>query len=502
MKKRMAIKTATLFQACVVGFGECFLFSNGALMYKPTTDEIRILFLDGSVHEELHIDPDRILVEANRRFGCNPGAVVEPLHYAHGIATFIIEEDNGQAYWVLIADVHQKTLLGQTSLNTGKCVFVRNTENFLWLGERSAFFSETPQWRLRMFDLGTQKWSSPRALPESFGGKYAGQDVCFDIFNGFVYGVQSRSDDMTGHTVHQAFRLSADGGSCFDYGHFDVDQRKSHYDRRYNELKLVQDSCTGRVWVYEIRKEFLDRGYSERICHCYCVNFADALTSPKNVFDTFTASSELIGARESHSAHRGDCGLYIWESDPRRLLAYAYDTSTRTFLDIVKEDLSAERKVTKAQIRSRPFAAPNGPPNQSPAPSPVWPPNFSRDDQHSWLQTFMNPTGTVIDKMRWHYSDGLLVFSPVSRESGRAKPIVLMSFDPSLHVPGRRTSNSPRSRIIMDKLEELPERMDKDCSTWVAKVKPFHLLIRSLEQEHGRYYGLDFGYNRPNANPN
>lgn len=514
MKKRIAVKTAVPFQACVVGFGEQFVFSNGALLYKPRIDEIRILFLDGSTNEELHVDTVRLLEEAKHRVGYHAehDPVVEPLHYAHGIATFVVEEeiaDSSQAGWILITNIHQETILGKHSLVNGRCVFVRNTGDVLWLGERSAVFSETPQWRLRMLELSTRAWSPPKVLPASFAGKSLGQDVYFEIFNEFVYGVQSRIDEITGRTVHHVFRLSVQGGSRFDYGYFSIDHRNSHYDSRYNELKLVKDTSTGQIWVYEIRKEFLSKGYSERICHSYCINFMEAPISRKDTMDTGLEPLELIGAHQSHCVHRGECGLNIHESDPRRLLAYAYDTSTRTFLDIVKEPSPPELQPTISYLRSRSYADGStrgwlfgGYSPQLSYPARIWPPTRPRGRQHSLLQTFMNPTGMVIHETWWSLWNGLLIFSPTSRDREGLRPIILLSFDPGLHIPGLRKSDGGLSSLGLENLAQLSESMATNISKWIFKVKPYHLLIRSLEEEHCRCYGLDLGYDRLNLHGN
>lgn len=476
-------------------------------MYKTKIDEIRFLMLDQRCEAELHVDTGRLLMDSHRLFGCELDyqATVEPLHCAFGIASFIVEEGTGdgrRASWILVTDLHRRTVLQKCDLDTGRYVFVRNTKGFLWVGERSATLLEPPQWRLHMLNLSTLKWETPRVLPRSFAGRFIDQNVCFETINGFLYGVQSATDTR-GHSVHYVVRLSADGHPLLDYGYMKMGQETNHCDKRFNELKLCRDELSGQVWVYEIRKQFLSAGYSERLCHGHPVNFADVPPTHSESSDVNFQPLELLGTDESHRTHRVGCGLDIHGSDPRLLLAHTYDTSTSTFLDMLKEPSPPAEKMTKAYLMSRSRSDEDTCSCSSSVPCPrltspthAWPATGGRGKHLRSLQALMNPTNMVIHYTRWYFWNGLLVFSPANRDGNRMCPIILLSFDPALRVPGLKETNCQANKERVDNLAQLPERPDPGGSSWIAEVKPYHMIIRSLETDGHRTYGVDFGYNK------
>ena len=507
MKKRTAIRTTRPFQACVLAFGEKFIFSNGFLMYKTKIDEIRFLMLNQRSEAELHVDTGRLLMESQRLFGCelDHEAIVEPVHCAFGIASFIVEEgigDSRRVSCILVTDLYQRAVIQKCDLDNGRCVFVRNTQGFLCVGERSAVLLEAPQWRLHMLNLSTLKWETPRVLPRSFAGRSIDQNVCFETINGFLYGVQSATDN-TGHAVHYVVRLSADGGTLFDYGYMKMGQETNHCDKRFSELKICRDELSGQVWVYEIRKQFLSAGYSERLCHAYPVQFADVPPTHNDSSDIEFQPLELLGAGESHRTHRVGCGLDIHGSDPRLLLAHTYDTSTSTFLDMLKEPSTPGEKMTKAYLMSRsksvdktwPWGSSVHCPRPT-SPAHAWPATAGRGKHLRTLQALMNPTNMAIHYTRWYFWNGLLIFSPANRDGNRMGPIILLSFDPALRVPGLKATNSQGNKERVEHLSQLPERPDTGGPSWISEVKPYHMIIRSLEADGHRTYGLDFGYNK------
>ena len=82
----MAVQTATPYHFSVVGTAVRFVLANRSLIYKPSANEIRILFLDGSADEEIHINPCRLAVKAIPELRTLPSTlVVDPLHYSDGL---------------------------------------------------------------------------------------------------------------------------------------------------------------------------------------------------------------------------------------------------------------------------------------------------------------------------------------------------------------------------------------------------------------------------------
>lgn len=515
----MAVQTATPFHFSVVGTAVRFILANGALIYKPTANEIRVLFLDGSLDEEIQIDPRRLLVEAIPELRNSPsGFTVDPLHYSDGIASFLFEI-RGQDQ-LIICNMRQKTVLGTRHVERRNSLFVRNTSDYLYYGFRQKFPGDRWEWVVRGYNLLCRAWMVEQRIPMGFSGSVLGQDVCFEIIDGYLYGVSSATISPPSYlpsnldSFYRVFRIKL--GDSSSSSRQDLPKRFSWrrpwsegcIDLRYNDLTLTKDEKTGILVIYEARKEWTPIGYTERNCHRKAIgvnNFSADESFPGLTLDgsiseepNLEAHVELFG-REN--VHAGDNGLELGR-DCGRLYAHTYHAATRSFIDVIGTQSVSEPGQERLRLRVRPMAryiddslsnwSLRG---ESPADSPYlwfWPPEPTpgRDDPTlNLIHALMNPKKGPIDKVRWAADDRFFVFSPVGKERSELSALILVSFDPRLRLHGLRKADGSPERPVPQSLVGTTLHSHPSDPHWASNVQPFHLVIKSPE---GRRYGFDF----------
>lgn len=508
-----------------MGVGTSFILVNGALVYQPSPDEIRILFLDGSRDEEVWIDPHR-LTRADPANSQTSSRVhsVKPLHYCSEVVTFLCKTESGDQ--LIVWDVAEKTTLGTRLLGPYRSIFVRNDENYLCYGFRKLSRRRRWVWELRILDLRRRSQRpSKHQLSSEFLGSELGQDACFEIIEGYLYGVSStpklpdepNSNDWNSFYYIFRVRLSealwteALLGEASNVEILDKRlswRRQWHegpLDTRYSDLKLVQNEVNGRIFIYETRREWTPEGRAQRNSYRKEILFptqevSNVCMDGEPIPDTWDSRLH-VDIREPEDVHAGNGLLKLGESDIAGLVAHSYNIGSRTFLDIVNDPSVTEPDKDRLRLRARPMVQYASDHNstwpfkgQLPQADPqslYWPPEptTESDANLDLLYKLMNPG--PIEKVQWAADERFFVFSPLLRGATQPGALILLSFDPALRLHGtRKVDGSPDHPVPRDLLER-EFQPDLASLEETSAVQPFHLLIKAPD---GQRYGFDFSH--------
>jgi hypothetical protein len=524
VKRRLAVQTATPFHFSVVAAAVRFILGNGALVYKPDESLIRILFLDGSGDEEVQIDPLRLLAEAFPDLGLPLAArcFVDPLYYSDWVASFLFETGGQQR--LVFCDVKRSIILGAHHIERSNSIFVRNNGKYLYVGFRDKLPGDRWVWVVQGYNFLRRSWMPGQRLPMDFSGTELGQNVCFEIVDGYLYGVSSAASPLQPSTTtgldsfYCVFRMRL--GDSSSSSRQDLPKRFSwrkpwsegYVDNRYNDLKLVKDEEKGCLTIYETRKEWMPTGHTERNCYRKEIrddNFSADQNPPSPSLSFDRLESEVPGLEpyvetfQGADVHTGDNGLELGKDDDAKLYAHTYHTATRTFVDIVGDPSGSGSDPEQLRLRFRPMASCFGgsPSNWSlrgdmPAESPhlrFWPPEPTpgrHDPTLDLIRTLMNPKKGPIEKVRWAADERFFAFSPVVRGTSQPSALILVSFDPRLRLHGLRKVGGLH-RPVPQSLMDLAPHIGSAESHWASSVQPFYLMIRAPD---GQRYGFDLTY--------
>ena len=541
VKRRVALRTATPFHLSVVGAGLRFALCNDVLIYKPTQNEIRLLFLDGSTTEEIHIQPRRLAKEALPHIALEMSELtVDPLYYADGIASFSVQ--SAQLHFVVFCDVWSGKILGTDELEQSNALFVRNNGNYLYYGCWRLRPEYHWTWWIKIYDLAAAVWSEEKGLDPDFAGADLGNNVCFEIIDDYFYGVstahspvdpESTESELEPDSYYNVFRHLVGSEDPAQYlprlGLWRRHWHEGSIDTRFNDLKLVKDEETGGIFVYEVRKEWTPRGHSVRNCYRRELRFGEKWEpdispsdSPSSFLDeepiytqpqgkevtrdsspsNLDEESRYTSPQDKEDCHVGDSGLSHTESDSRRLQAFSYNTTTRTFLDILCTSSIGENRDrlclrARAMVAYKDDSLPNvswkGDTDIDNPHLHFWPPSQKEGSgqvEINVIRTLFSPRQGLIEKIRWASNDRFFIFSSILKESStELGAIILLSFDPGFKLHGLKRLDGSSGQVTPDFLTQLPPRGDADGTKWAHRVRPFHLLIKSAQ---GQHYGFDF----------
>jgi hypothetical protein len=179
--------------------------------------------------------------------------------------------------WLLIIKPQEHRILETFRLESTARIFVRNNERFLYFGTHSGEGADgLRKWVIKGFDIHNLVWlPQPRMHLPNVAGCDIGSTVCFEIFNGYFYGLSSQTlfevDDPNWTSHYYCFRFPLNE-PCHEKTQVMTKEdswRRQHYegpiDDRWGFLSLEADETTGNVVILECRKEWLrDHSGSQR----------------------------------------------------------------------------------------------------------------------------------------------------------------------------------------------------------------------------------------------
>jgi hypothetical protein len=478
LKRREAISTAAPFLAAIVAETEAWLFENGVLCHLHG-DKLRILDIHGSASHELVVDIRRLLDEALPESRSFPKYEFHPLYYSDGIVSCrYSHRDPRLRSWLVVFRPAQNQILTVEPLNSAHKLFVRNNEHYLYYGTHSAIGPDGfRRWVIHGFDIlgdGTGgEWLEKRLYLTELAGSDMGSTICFDIIDGYFYGLSNQTDfeleriDWASYYCCFRFPVQRSGFDSIEWlpkGHL---WRRQHLegpiDDRWTFLRIFRDEHSGELKILESRKEWLSgRGSATRSYYTKKILFGQS-SSEGDDHDADDQDQhrdmERVRKRRADEVHIGDDASTSIMFTLSKCFIRSYHVSSQTYLDLVDNPSPSEPDRQRIRIRAgtrnrgwkgaminecldvsgRGFCMQT----QDQTQVRFWPddqdtscPNPALDD----LYDILTPSDHGA-KVRGVSDDRCLVYA---KGQGPLKTIVLISFDPAIYIHGTRPYGSQR----------------------------------------------------------
>ncbi|EXL64449.1 hypothetical protein FOPG_19290 [Fusarium oxysporum f. sp. conglutinans race 2 54008] len=454
----MAVQSAEPWTVAIVAMADQFTYTNGHLCYTVGSGHLRVLdTLDKKPTSELTVDVTLLLKAAVRDYDPQRPHTFKPLYYAEGVVSCLatqVLEDSTACSWLLIFElIESPSWVVVQRPDSRYPFFVRNDKNYLFWGSKShASLDGSYRWGLHCLNLQTRKWEDVQMILWDFDEESIGSDICFEIFDGQFYCVantfKTEADDAMRNNFYKVVRFPLDNaahGKCEKPLMRNLWRRhdsEGAVDERWTSLQLSKDEKTGELFIVETRKEwFPGNAGSQRTCYKKRLQFGQQEedpqtepvfpTPPGSTIDSFDEeewSSEVhTEERSREQIHFGDGSTDAKTYTLQECFVRSYNPSCDAFIDLVSEAYNPESAL---QLRVQPK-------NQVP-PVIVWPrvqQACHRNKVSAQLQGIVNPI-QPIRGIEWSMDERTLVYSPTHIASGQLRPVILISFDPELVLPG------------------------------------------------------------------
>ncbi|KAF9882068.1 f-box domain-containing protein [Colletotrichum karsti] len=455
VKIRDSITTAIPYSVALVAFADDFVYTSGMLCYTVGRESLRLLDLHKSADTEIVIDT-RVLLQSvpEQNFG-NSNYKFRPIHYADGIVSclYIPPRTEGRSH-LLVIDIGTRQLLTCHRLESHQKLFVRNDGDHLYYGTHSLVGDDGfKRWVLKRFSILDKKWGPGHLDLEDLVGSDIGATVCFEIIDGYFYGLSSLTSFEVYETdwtsIYYGFRFPV-GSSC--PRDMELTSKKDMWRRQQNEgpiddrwstLGLEKDPATGKFMVVECRREYLvDDCSSTRTSYRTELEFSNE--DEDNLEEEGDAQART---HPSSLTHRGDSGSTTPSITLTHCFIRSYNKSCETFIDLVNDPIAAESMAQRPQLRSISRLR-QGEISQRQGESLTnttnniswWLPENNAQQRNAKLDELdyiLNPRGksqqNVISGVM---DDRSIVYAVGPRSSQSKRPLVFISFDPSIKLRG------------------------------------------------------------------
>ncbi|EXK75719.1 hypothetical protein FOQG_19515 [Fusarium oxysporum f. sp. raphani 54005] len=539
-KRRMAVQSAEPWIVAIVAMADQFIYTNGHLCYTVNSKHLRVL---DTLHKkptfELTVDVALLLKAAVRDYDPQSSHTFKPLYYAEGVISCLatqVLEDSTTCSWLLIFElIESPRWVVVQRPDASYPSFVRNDKNYLFWGSKShARLDGSSRWGIHCLNLQTRKWADSQLILWDLNGENIGSDVCFEIFDGQFYCVsntfRTEADDGMRNNFYQVLRFPVDNAvheKCEIppmRNLWRLHDSECTVDERWTSLQLTKDEKTGNLLIVETRKEwFPGNAGSQRTCYRKELQFETQAKVPRPEHSLHTPLESAMGSleeaewrSEDHIEERSSEKIHIGDG-PSDATAYtlqecfvrSYNTSCNAFVDLVYE---GDNPDSGLQLRVQPM-------KQEPSVR-MWPRDQEACHPHNDLAQLQGAVSPIqpIREIEWFMDERILVYSPTHMASGQLRPVILISFDPELVLPGfpnylaqiqdsndhsdaaplLETSGGPNgipwsSNQDIDESTSPGEGDPKACASFV-RSRPS--LYQTMSMGNGDAHGFDLSYPR------
>lgn len=487
----------------MIAWAEDFIYTHGVLCYSVTTDKIRVLDIHRSATTELVLEASFCLPLEIPDFSWTEPYRFSPIHHCDGILSCLLTQKMSypSIHWLAIFDLEKAKLIGFQEIRDVKNLFVRNNRELLFFGTRSRLTNdEQRRWEIATFDIRKQQITGSSLALWDLEGEDLGSDICFEIFGDYFYCVSNKASvyrRVPGNSYYHVFRfpLKKPEKKSFEYppivSLWRRYIREGITDPRWNSIQLARDEASGKLFIYECRKESLqDYAQSRRACYKRELQFVSTPTVqpssvPSNTGDGYSGNENVENFVEGgvegedkidlgtyyeprcpENVHIGDSGTLGTAFAINECFVRSYIPSCETFVDIISTPPFPMPETQQLRLRTRPKldfdggstntsrvekdqSITNKPKETSEATTlglrsdiEYWPRESSPavpNPSCNILRDILAPV-SLVNEVDWAMDDRSLVYA--AAEKGQFRPIILVSFDPGIRLPGFKNSIS------------------------------------------------------------
>ncbi|KAJ9129955.1 F-box domain-containing protein [Pleurostoma richardsiae] len=546
VKRRQAISSAKPYLVALVAVAESYLYVNGMLCYL-LDGKVRVIDLHASSRSEIVIDIGPLLSEEIDGYRETKENKFELLHYADGLVSCLhVQHGRAVESSLVILSLREKRVLTTLSLETSHKIFVRNCQDYLYYGTHTDIDAdENTRWVLWCYSIRDAKLFDRIHLLDVIGSEI-GSSVCFEIIDGYFYGLstetisedETEEIDLNWPSFYRAFRFPVgrklrNTQLSSDQSIWRRNQVEGPIDDRWTFIRLQKDERSGRLQVIELRSEWLaGRRSGRRTYYTTDLDFPEANDehvpaagqSEQAVghdaqgdnlpgeAETPSDASRATPKRCPYHTHPGDETSSPSHYAFTRNFVQSYHSASQAFLDLVVDRLPSETEARRLRLlagsrRLRPadeiceaelgaslsteeeisklFRA-NGENTIS-----FWPPDSDPvradpvlDASLDDLYRVLNPP-TFDGNVTGTWDDRSLLYATEGEDT---KALVFVSFDPAIYLSGLPAWSGPRPAVRPIELAEgivYSARTDSRDPGWWSWEVPMYKAISD---------GISYGY--------
>ncbi|PSR89035.1 hypothetical protein BD289DRAFT_366445 [Coniella lustricola] len=271
VRRRQAFRAAAPYTAAIVAVAESWLYVGGVLSYVLQR-KLRIFDLHKAQPVETVIDVRLLMRAALAQPRGRNRYCLRLLHYADGFLTCLYTraKPQSESRLVLIDVLNKRLATTSPPLDSINKIFVRNNQDFLYFGTHSEVGEDGfRRWVLMSYSIKANSWLDRRVHLVDLVGSDIGQCICFEIFDGYFYGLSNQNtfavDEKDWTSYYHCFRFPLDNPTPETTQRSLKERmvRRQNFegpiDDRWSFIRLVKNETTGRLQILESRKEWLDR---------------------------------------------------------------------------------------------------------------------------------------------------------------------------------------------------------------------------------------------------
>ncbi|ELR04567.1 hypothetical protein VC83_03118 [Pseudogymnoascus destructans] len=268
-KKTEALTTAKPYSVAIVGVGQTYMYSKGALWYMHN-GTLRLLETRQSPREELVVDLSSLLNKTAFKAQSKVAGSFSFLHYHEDVLSCLFRYAHPRrGGWLIAVDVKKPAILLSTEVASTEKLFARHDRDYLYYGVHiSNDYDNRKRWVLHGYDLKNGKFLGRNNFLYDLIGAEIGSTICFEVVDGFFYAVSNQTTyeveevDWTSFYHGRRFPLSNTSEKKLDKTEDQRMWRRQHLegplDDRWTNLALAIDETTGQLTIVESRKEWLE----------------------------------------------------------------------------------------------------------------------------------------------------------------------------------------------------------------------------------------------------
>ncbi|KFY86986.1 hypothetical protein V500_07265 [Pseudogymnoascus sp. VKM F-4518 (FW-2643)] len=268
-KKTEALATAKPYSVAIVGVGQSYMYSKGALWYMHN-GTLRLLETRQSPTEELVVDLSSLLRKTAFKAQSKVAGSFSFLHYHEGVLSCLFRCSHPRrGGWLIAVDVNKPAILLSTEVVSTEKLFARHDGDYLYYGVHICNdYDNRKRWVLHGYDLKSGKFLGRNNFLHDLIGAEIGSSICFEVVDGFFYAVSNQTTyeveevDWTSFYHGRRFPLSNPSEKMLEKTEDKCMWRRQHLegplDDRWTSLALAIDETTGQLTIVESRKEWLE----------------------------------------------------------------------------------------------------------------------------------------------------------------------------------------------------------------------------------------------------
>ncbi|KAF4994372.1 hypothetical protein FDECE_13138 [Fusarium decemcellulare] len=555
-KRRIAVRRAEPWTVAIVAMAERLIYTKGSLCYTVNDEHLRVLNLHRTPTAESTVNVPQLLQLALPDFDPLLPYTFEPIYCAEGIVSCRATQalEGYKSSWLVVFELRgNEPWFAIKRLCAERQIFVRNDRDYLFCGTKShARIDGSYRWGLQRLDLATHEWSDAQLILWDFDGSNLGSDICFEIIDGYFYCLSNTMKTQTDlgipNCFYQVLRFPVSQATHQSWERPPMrhlwrrHDSEGQVDERWTSLQLSECEETGKLFIIETRREWSPgNSGSQRTCYKKELRFEDtnseqqSLPTPPNSTHNSPTESEwdsekYFEDRPSESIHVGDDPTDVITYTLQECFIRSYNPSCDSFVDLVCEAYTPE-PLLQLRVRPKTYAVRQEPDDQSISAQRsrektvrLWPrdprPRLSSPAALAQLHDITNPV-QPLRGIEWAMDERILVYSPTHMASGQLRPVILVSFDPALELPGLpkypfQTADAGRPGDVLPDTPPasqeptydvpdvvlapscrgsnellLPDEMEEGSPRLVSIRPP---LYRSMSMGNGAPHGFDMSY--------